>query len=377
MSGGVAVEGMHHPGMDGWRVGPLQSPNSRKISIECKNLWKIYGQKAKKALDCAIQERLNKKAVQQRFDCVLGVSDVSFAVKESEIFCIMGLSGSGKSTLIRLINRLIEPTAGRILIGGEPINDLGKDDLRRLRATRIAMVFQHIALLPHRTVRENVALGLELRHQDKKARFRVADRWIEMVKLPGWENCYPEELSGGMQQRVGLARALATDPEILLMDEPFSALDPLIRRQLQKQFLDLTAEAKKTTIFITHDLDEAIRLGERIAIMKEGSLVQIGTPEQIVTEPADEYVADFVAGLSRLKLVFAHTVMEPFERFRNEHPEESLDCCPTTTPETDLDHLIDMVLSAGKPVMVVDGGTPVGVVTKNGLLRGIQGKPVP
>jgi glycine betaine/proline transport system ATP-binding protein len=352
----------------------LKVRDKEQLTVDCRSVWKIYGVRAKEALHGVVNEGLSKKEVQLRFGCVIGVADVSFCVKESEIFCIMGLSGSGKSTLIRLINRLIEPTAGQVIVCNEEISKLNKEHLRRLRATKIGMVFQNIALLPHRTVRENVALGLEFRGQSKKERFQAADKWIDMVKLSGWENCYPDELSGGMQQRVGLARALATDPEVLLMDEPFSALDPLIRRQLQKQFLELSAATRKTTLFITHDLDEAIRLGDRIAIMKEGKLVQIGTPEQIVTRPADDYVADFVAGLSRLKLVYAHTVMEPLESYGKSHAGESLDDCPTTTAQTDLDHLIDIIVCSDRPVVVVDGGAAVGVVTKQALLRGIQGK---
>jgi glycine betaine/proline transport system ATP-binding protein len=251
---------------------------------------------------------------------------------------------------------------------------LNEQELRRLRAEKTGMVFQNMALLPHRSVRENVAFGLELRKIKKKERFKAADKVLELVKLSGWEDHYPDELSGGMQQRVGLARALAADPEILLMDEPFSALDPLIRRQLQKQFLDLSAVTRKSTVFITHDLDEAIRLGDRIAIMNDGALVQIGTPEQIVTRPVDEYVADFVAGISRLKLVYAHTVMEPAEIHRTDYSDDKLKDCPKTHPEADLDQLIDIMVDTDKPISVVDNGKCIGVVTKRSLLRGIQGK---
>lgn len=351
-----------------------RSPDERSPLIECKKLWKIYGLRAEEAL-AAIKERgLSKEEVRSRFGCVVGVADASFSVNESEIFCIMGLSGSGKSTLIRHINRLIEPTAGRVLIGGTDIGKLNEEELRRLRAEKTGMVFQNMALMPHRSVRENVAFGLEVRNVKKKERFKAADRVLELVKLSGWEDHYPDELSGGMQQRVGLARALAADPEILLMDEPFSALDPLIRRQLQKQFLDLSAVTKKSTVFITHDLDEAIRLGDRIAIMKDGTLVQIGTPEQIVTRPADEYVADFVAGISRLKLVYAHTVMKPVEAHQTGYTDDELKDCPTTHPEADLDLLIDIMVDTDKPILVVENGKSVGVVTKRSLLRGIQGK---
>jgi glycine betaine/proline transport system ATP-binding protein len=213
------------------------------------------------------------------------------------------LSGSGKSTLVRLINRLIEPTAGQILVGGDDLGALDEAALRAIRGSRIAMVFQDKALMPHRTVRDNVALGLEIRNVPRLKRWEIAERMLELVNLSGWEDRYPAELSGGMQQRVGLARALAADPAILLMDEPFSALDPLIRRQLQEFFLDLAARLRKTTVFVTHDLDEAIRLGTRIAIMNDGRIVQIGTPEQIVMHPADDYVADFVRGISKLRIM--------------------------------------------------------------------------
>jgi glycine betaine/proline transport system ATP-binding protein len=285
----------------------------------------------------------------------------------------MGLSGSGKSTLVRHINRLIEPTAGEILINGEDINQKTQEELRRMRAEKIGMVFQNMALFPHRTVRDNVAFGLEIRKINKETRRAAAEEKLALVQLDGWEDRYPNELSGGMQQRVGLARALAADPAILLMDEPFSALDPLIRRQLQDQFLELSAIMQKTTLFITHDLDEAIRLGQRIAIMKDGMLVQIGTPEQIVTQPADDYVADFVQGISRLKLVYAHTVMQPLEAYRATH-QEDLAGCPTARDDADLNALVDLAVDTDQPTVIVDSdGQAIGVVTKRALLRGIQG----
>ena len=254
----------------------------------------------------AIEERgLSKPEVLQEFECVVGIADCSFTVDRGEIFCVMGLSGSGKSTMVRHLNRLIEPTAGKIEVLGKDMLSLKGDKLREMRARHIGMVFQHMALLPHRTVRDNVAFPLQVRGEPKSARWEVSQRCLDMVNLEGYEDRFPRELSGGMQQRVGLARALASDPEVLLMDEPFSALDPLIRRQLQDQFMALSAELNKTTVFITHDLDEAIRIGNRIAIMKDGRIVQIGTPEEIVTNPSDDYVRDFVEGISRLKLVFA------------------------------------------------------------------------
>ena len=344
--------------------------------IEIREVWKIFGERALEALDAVRKEGIDKAQVLERFEAVVGVRDVSFDVNAGEIFCVMGLSGSGKSTLVRHINRLIEPTHGQIFINGEDVGALSPENLRALRADRIGMVFQNMALLPHRTVRDNIAFALELRNADTFTRHRVAEKVIETVSLQGYGDRMPSELSGGMQQRVGLARALAADPEILLMDEPFSALDPLIRRGLQDEFLALSRTVKKTTIFITHDLDEAIRLGSRIAIMKDGEVVQIGTPEHIVTNPADDYVADFVQGISRLKVVFAHTIMEPPEAYEAAHGELSnTDAWPEAEPEADLDSLVNLIIGEDKPIAVRSGdGQLVGVVTKDSLLRGIQGE---
>lgn len=350
----------------------MTNQTAGRAAVECRNVWKIFGDRADEALAAVKQRGLTKEQVLEEFGCVVGVADASFAAEEGEIFCIMGLSGSGKSTLVRHINRLIEPTSGDILIGDDDINALNPEQLRQIRAEKIGMVFQHTALLPHRTVRENVALGLELRNVDEQKRLRVAEQKLELVQLTGWEDKLPSELSGGMQQRVGLARAMAADPEILLMDEPFSALDPLIRRQLQDQFLELAREMNKTTLFITHDLDEAIRIGNRIAIMKDGVIVQIGTPEEIITAPANDYVAEFVKDISRLKLVYAHTVMLPFEQFVSE-TRLDIEQCPKAAHDTDLDHLIDLAVEHDGPIIVTDGEQMVGVVTKRQLLRGIQG----
>ena len=230
------------------------------------------------------------------------------------------------------------------------------------------MVFQHMALMPHRSVRDNVAYPLEIRKISKSKRWAVSDHALGLVDLTGYEDRLPKELSGGMQQRVGIARALASDPEILLMDEPFSALDPLIRLQLQDQFKALVAQLQKTTLFITHDLDEAIRIGHRIAIMKDGLIVQIGTPEDIVMNPADDYVREFVQGISKLKLVKAHSIMEPLESY-----QKPLDGAPRADHGADLDQLIDIAVRTDHPVVITDGGTDVGIVTKPTLLRGIQG----
>ena len=360
--------------------GPLEAPSSVSCNADADgkivgtSLWKIYGTDPQLALDAITQEGLDKETVFQRFDCVVGVADVSFSVNAGEIFCIMGLSGSGKSTLVRHINRLIQPTAGRVLVDGEDIAKKNAAELRALRAEKIGMVFQNMALFPHRNVRDNVAYGLEIRGMPKKERFAVVDEKLELVQLSGWGERYPVELSGGMQQRVGLARALAADPDILLMDEPFSALDPLIRRQLQDEFIQLAGVLKKTTVFITHDLDEAVRLGDRIAIMKDGRFVQVGTPEDIVMEPVDDYVAEFVKGISKLKLVHAHTVMRPLEAYVVGGPDVPLDQCATALADDDLDTLIDIAGDGRKPIVLVDGdGGMIGVVTTQDLLRGIQG----
>ena len=278
--------------------------------IECRDLWKIYGKRSNEAMRAVLAEGLSKEEVRDRFDCVLGVRNASFSVRRGEIFCIMGLSGSGKSTLVRHVNRLIEPTSGEIHVAGQRVDTMNATDLRKLRAETIGMVFQHMALWPHRTIGQNVGFGLEVRDVPAADRLWAAEKALEAMELGGWIDHYPDQLSGGMQQRVGLARALAADPEILLMDEPFSALDPLIRRQLQDQFLALSAHVKKTTLFITHDLDEAIRMGDQIAIMNDGEIVQVGTPEQIVTQPKDDYVAEFVKGISRVGLVRAETIMD-------------------------------------------------------------------
>ncbi len=257
-----------------------------------------------------IAERgLDRNQVAKEFGCTVGVREATFTVKEGEVFVVMGLSGSGKSTLIRCLNRLFEPTAGQIIIDGEDLTAMDYKQLRHVRQTKMGMVFQHFALLPHRTVLDNVAFGLELQKLSKTERYKRAQEALELVGLEGWEDKHPRELSGGMQQRVGLARALTVNPEILLMDEAFSALDPLIRTQMQDEFLKLVAIVKKTIVFITHDLDEALKLADRIAVMKDGLIVQIGTPEEIVMHPADEYVAEFVGSISRTKVVSAKDLM--------------------------------------------------------------------
>ena len=340
--------------------------------IEVENVWKIFGNKAEEAMSEIRSTGLSKSEVLEKYDAVVGVKDANFTVAEGEIFCLMGLSGSGKSTLVRHINRLIEPTAGNIRIMGDDIGAMKQDELRAIRADKIGMVFQNMALLPHRSVRDNIGFALELRGMDGYHRFQAAEKALETVSLHGYGDRLPSELSGGMQQRVGLARALAADPDILLMDEPFSALDPLIRRNLQDEFLSLSNKLNKTTVFITHDLDEAIRMGDRIGIMKDGEIVQIGTAEDIVTAPADDYVADFVAGISRLKLVSAAKIMTDIEAHIQNHGPVSK-AAPTARPEDDLDKLVSLSTGTDLPVIIEAEGKQIGVVTKDTLLRGLQG----
>lgn len=344
---------------------------SSTVAISASQVWKIFGERAEEALTAIHDRGLSKAEVLEHFQCVVGVANATFEVHTGEIFCVMGLSGSGKSTLVRHINRLLEPTAGQILINGSDVMDLEPEALRELRNKKIAMVFQNFGLMPHRTVRDNVAMPLEIRNTGKAKRWQEADRVLSLVDLVGWEDKFAHELSGGMQQRVGLARALACDPEILLMDEPFSALDPLIRKQLQDQFMELSAKLRKTTVFITHDLDEAIRIGHRIAIMKDGEIVQIGTPEEIVLNPADDYVAEFVSGISKLDMYSAHKIMQSVDRFEQKHgaiPDGALEA----RPDMDLNDLIGLAVHGHGIIPVVDDGRTIGVINRKGLMRAIQ-----
>jgi len=279
------------------------------IAISCQNVWKIFGDRPKVAWDM-LDEGATRQEIIEQTGQVIAVKDVSFDVRENEIFVLMGLSGSGKSTLLRCINRLIEPNRGKIFVHGADITRVKPGELRRIRRHQLSMVFQHFGLLPHRSVLDNVAFGLEIRGDKKKERQAKAMGALELVGLQGWANSRLHELSGGMQQRVGLARSLVVDSEILLMDEPFSALDPLIRRQLQDEFIKLRATVKKTVVFVTHDLFEALRLGDRIAIMKDGEIVQVGSPQEIVSHPLDDYVSEFVRDVPKAKIVSAETIME-------------------------------------------------------------------
>ena len=343
-------------------------PSTGEVSLEVSNVWKIFGDRADEALKAVKERGLGKSEVLEEFNAVVGVADVSFNVNKGEIFCVMGLSGSGKSTLVRHFNRLLEPTAGKILIDGTDVMSLGNRELRKFRNEQISMVFQNFALLPHRSVLDNVAMPLEIRNMNKNERLRRAAHMLKTVELDAWGNKYAHELSGGMQQRVGLARALTANPEVLLMDEPFSALDPLIRRQLQDEFIKLSAMMNKTTVFITHDLDEAVRIGDRIAIMHDGRLVQVGTAEDIVMNPANEYVADFVAGISRLKIVKAHAIMKNIDQHVasiGPIPESA----PVVNEDASLSELIQLAIDSDSPILVQDNGQHIGVITRPDILQ--------
>jgi glycine betaine/proline transport system ATP-binding protein len=392
--------------------------------VEVKNLYKIFGSNPKKIIPM-LESGKGKAEILKSTGHGVGVNNANFQVEEGEIFVVMGLSGSGKSTLIRCLNLLIRPTSGEVRIDGENIVNCSKDALLRVRRKKIAMVFQNFALLPHRTVESNVEFGLEIQGVNPAARREKARDALRLVGLEGHEDRMPSQLSGGMQQRVGLARALANDPDILLMDEAFSALDPLIRKEMQDELLALQTKMHKTIIFITHDLDEALKLGDRIAIMKDGIIVQIGTPEDILTNPADDYVREFVQDVNRVKVVTAATIMrrpDPIayakdgvrvavrkmreasissifvvDKERNlkgilsidkaiellksgSHEPESLRSAidpnvETVSPDTSIESLLPLVINSKYPLVVVDGEQKViGIIMKVSVLSGILGE---
>ena len=293
------------------------------------------------------RDKVDQAAILEKSGCVVAVQDATFEVNQGEIFVVMGLSGSGKSTLLRCLSRLIDASAGRIAINGQDLGEMPEEELRELRRHTMSMVFQNYGLFPHRRVIDNVAFGLEVRGASKEERYQKAAEMIEMVGLDGWASKYPSQLSGGMKQRVGLARALAVDPEMLLFDEPFSALDPLIRRDMQDELLGLQERLRCTMVFITHDFSEALKLGDRIAIMRSGAIVQVGTPEEIVAHPADDYVRDFTLDVPRHKVLSAATVMAPVS------PGVVPDGEPVAASAR-LETILPRLLTEGRPVPVVD-----------------------
>lgn len=302
---------------------------------------------------------------------MVAVRDISFSVEEGETFVVMGLSGSGKSTLVRCLSRLIDPTDGKVFIDDQDITDVSQRELKQLRRNRMSMVFQHFGLFPHRTVLDNVAYGLEVRGEGREARHQKSREFIELVGLDGWADHYPRELSGGMQQRVGLARAMAVEPEILLFDEPFSALDPLIRREMQDELLTLQARLKKTMVFITHDFLEAIKMGDHIMIMRDGAISQIGTPEEIVANPADSYVADFIEDVPRYKVLSAGKVMRPIEAQSSGQPYTG--DLPTVSFDAKIDSVIDVLTQSEGCLPVIDQrGVKVGEIDRKIVMQSMN-----
>ena len=320
-------------------------------AITVNGLWKVFGKAGEKALAPEFQG-VGRAEIQDKLNCVVALRDVGFQVAEGETFVVMGLSGSGKSTLVRCIIRLIEPTAGEILIDGQNVLQFDDKTVNELRRTQVSMVFQHYGLLPHRNVIENAAYGLEVRGVEQSERLDRAAAMLEKVGLSGREYAAPRELSGGMQQRVGLARALTVDPAILLMDEPFSGLDPLIRAQMREELAELQSEMKKTIVFITHDLDEAITVGDRIAIMRDGEIIQLGTPEEIVDSPTDGFVQEFTRGISKTRVLPISRIMEP-------------PCCVASRDDSPKSVMQTMEMSNQPYVFITDENQEcVGIATK-------------
>ena len=327
--------------------------------ISVRGLWKVYGHRAERIVGSPDAE-LSRAELEARTGCVVAMRDIDLDVAPGEVFVVMGLSGSGKSTLVRCLTRLIEPTAGTVTIGDIDVTAADDQQLLDVRRHKVSMVFQHFGLLPHRTLVDNVAFGLELQGADKTARRRTASDTLELVGLRGMASYKPHQLSGGQQQRVGLARALATNPDILLFDEPFSALDPLIRREMQDEVIRLRSEVRKTMVFITHDLSEALRLGDRIAIMRDGRFVQVGTPAEVVLDPADEYVRNFVRDVPRSHVVPVDAIMDPL----GDGPFGG-DVAATTKVRD----VIGRVATSELPLRVVDpAGAPVGSIDRMGVL---------
>ncbi|WP_405987672.1 glycine betaine/L-proline ABC transporter ATP-binding protein [Streptomyces sp. NBC_00872] len=352
--------------------------------MQADHLYKVFGRRSDGAV--SLLENGTDRDELRAAGTTAAVIDASFAVEPGQIFVVMGLSGSGKSTLLRMLNGLLEPTSGRVLFDGQDLTALSPRELRRVRSTRISMVFQHFALFPHRSVLENAAYGLEVRGVPRAEREKRAAEALELTGLGGWETSWPDELSGGMQQRVGLARALATDADLLLMDESFSALDPLIRRDMQDQLLELQKRLKKTIVFITHDLNEAMRLGDRIAVMRAGEIVQQGSAEDILVHPADDYVASFTKDVDRSRVLTAGAVMAAPETVYGTRTddgrelrtaEDVLSAAPAGVVEsTPISELFTPCSTSGVAVAVTDGeGKLVGVVPRARLLA-VLGEPM-
>jgi glycine betaine/proline transport system ATP-binding protein len=333
--------------------------------IRAEGIWKIFGRNADKVIGTPDAD-LSRGELRAKTGCVAAVRNVSFEVFPGEVFVVMGLSGSGKSTLVRTLIRLIEPTAGRVEIDGRDVTAANRDQLLQLRRHTSSMVFQHFGLLAHRCVIDNVAFGLEVQGKPKAERLARAAEVLKLVGLEDAANQFPNELSGGMQQRVGLARAFAVDPKVMLYDEPFSALDPLIRRDMQDEVIRLQHETGKTMVFITHDLPEALRLGDRIAIMRDGRVVQLGTPEDLVGSPADEYVANFVRDIPRSHVLTLRWIMRDLAPSEEDGPKLDV----TTTVRA----AVPLIASSDRPVCCVENGKIVGAVDKDAVLTAIAGE---
>lgn len=341
---------------------------AQDTDFSIRNLWKVFGAQAQAIATDASFHNQSAAQILDETGCVTAVRNLSFDVAHGEVFVIMGLSGSGKSTLVRCLTRLIEPTAGQVFLEGQDVMALDARQLREVRRRKVSMVFQHFGLLPFRSVLDNVAFGLEIRGIGTAARYARAHEVIELVGLHGYEQRFPDQLSGGMQQRVGLARALASNPDVLLFDEPFSALDPLIRRDMQAEIIRLHRDMGKTMVFVTHDLTEALKLGDRILIMRNGELVQIGTGDELVGAPADDYVADFVSDVPRSSVLTLKWIVQDV-------PQDLPANGPTLPAATIIADAIPIVLGASVPVRVLDGTRVIGVVDRDALLREVAGLP--
>jgi glycine betaine/proline transport system ATP-binding protein len=333
--------------------------------IRASGVWKIFGRHAARVIGTPDAD-LPRAELRMKHDCVAAVRDVSFEVWPGEVFVVMGLSGSGKSTLVRTLIRLIEPSAGDIQIDGKDVNALSRAELLQLRRHTSSMVFQHFGLLAHRRVIDNVAFGLEVQGVAKAKRLARAAEVLELVGLEDCANQFPDQLSGGMQQRVGLARAFAVDPKVMLYDEPFSALDPLIRRDMQDEVCRLQLETGKTMVFITHDLPEALRLGDRIAIMRDGKIVQLGTPEELVGSPADDYVQNFTRDIPRSHVLTLRWIMR--------EPQPGEEDGPQLDVRTTVRHAVPVIVGGERPVCAVEDGRVVGVVDREAVLTAIAGE---